>query len=68
MGHAQIAEHIATRYPESTAIQDNDGRTPLHWAALPKDDDDTYNILLENGAPEGKLDNVNIQLDANIDA
>lgn len=38
--------------------QDNDGKTPLHYAAAAKDDGTLYNLLVEYGADESKLDNV----------
>jgi ankyrin repeat protein len=38
--------------------QDNEGKTPLHYAAALKDDDVMYNLLVEHGADESKLDNV----------
>ena len=40
------------------AVQDNDGKTPLHYAAVAKDAGTTYELLIENGADENKLDNV----------
>lgn len=58
LGNKEAVEYILSKYPEGTKIADNDGRTPLHWAALAKDDDEIYNMIIEHGAPEGKLDNV----------
>lgn len=38
--------------------QDNDGKTPLHYAAALKDGGAMYDLLVEYGADESKLDNV----------
>lgn len=48
-----------SEYPPSVNLTDADGRTPLHYAALLKDDGKMTNFLLEHGADESTLDNVN---------
>lgn len=51
-------KYIIERYPQSINDSDNDGRTPLHYAAVVKDDQHTYNTLISLGADEGAVDNV----------
>ena len=58
LGHMEIAREILELYPAAVLAQDNDGKTPLHYAAAVKDDGLMYNLLVEFGADEGKLDNV----------
>lgn len=41
-------------------MQDNDGKTPLHYAAAVKDGGTLYDLLAEHGADESKLDNVSM--------
>lgn len=58
MGYADIAREILDKHPATVAGQDNDGKTPLHYAAALKDDSAMYDFLVEHGADESKLDNV----------
>lgn len=58
MGYADIAREILERNSETVMTQDNEGKTPLHYAAALKDDGAMYDLLVENGADESKLDNV----------
>lgn len=58
MGYTDIAREILERYPATVTAQDNEGKTPLHYAAALKDDGVMYDLLTENGADESKLDNV----------
>lgn len=62
MGHTEIAREILAKYPSTVETQDNDGKTPLHYAAAAKDDGVLYNLLVEHGADESKLDNVSRSL------
>ncbi|KAJ8930274.1 hypothetical protein NQ314_016941 [Rhamnusium bicolor] len=55
-GKEDIAEYIVNEYPNSVNITDNDGRTPLHYAALLKDNGRMTNFLIEHGADESALD------------
>ena len=57
-GYAELTREIVDTYPDAVHIQDNDGRTPLHYAATLRDDEFLYNFLLNNGADETKQDNV----------
>ncbi|CAH2096368.1 unnamed protein product [Euphydryas editha] len=59
LGHGSIMKYIIERYPQGINDSDNDGRTPLHYAAVVKDDQHTYNTLISLGADEGAVDNKN---------
>ncbi|OAD60251.1 hypothetical protein WN48_06100, partial [Eufriesea mexicana] len=56
LGHTEIARVILAKNPSVVEAQDNDGKTPLHYAAGAKDDGTLYNLLTEYGADESKLD------------
>lgn len=58
MGHTEIAREILEKWPFVVEAQDNDGKTPLHYAAAAKDDGTLYNLITEYGADESKLDHV----------
>lgn len=58
LGKDDIAEYIVNEYPNCINAIDNDGRTPLHYAALLKDDGKMTNFLIEHGADESALDSV----------
>lgn len=60
LGHGGILKYIAERYPQGINDVDNDGRTPLHYAAAMRDDQHTYNTLVSLGADESVVDNVSI--------
>lgn len=51
-------KYIADRYPQGINDVDNDGRTPLHYAATVRDEQHTYNTLVGLGADEAVVDNV----------
>ncbi|XP_023177644.1 ankyrin repeat-containing protein YCR051W isoform X3 [Drosophila hydei] len=55
-GHSDIVRYLASRFPETMAITDNDGRTPLHYAATIKDNGHFYNVLSQLGANPKALD------------
>ncbi|KAL2711956.1 Arginine kinase [Vespula squamosa] len=57
LGYLEIAREILERYPSIVTAQDNEGKTPLHYASALKDDGAMYNLLTEYGADESKLDN-----------
>ncbi|KAJ8721979.1 hypothetical protein PYW08_004381 [Mythimna loreyi] len=59
LGHGGILKYIAERYPQGINDVDNDGRTPLHYAAAMRDDQHTYNTLVGLGADESVVDNKN---------
>jgi ankyrin repeat protein len=53
-----MVEHIIQRNPHAVITADNEGRVPLHYAAVVKDGGHIYNLLVEAGADENALDNV----------
>ncbi|XP_076240749.1 uncharacterized protein LOC143183169 [Calliopsis andreniformis] len=57
LGFIEIAREILGRHSSVVEAQDNDGKTPLHYAAAVKDGGELYNLLTEHGADESKLDN-----------
>ncbi|KAK6617920.1 hypothetical protein RUM43_014149 [Polyplax serrata] len=57
LGHLDIVKNIIERSPEIILSVDNEGRTPLHYAAvISKNDKSTYQLLLSNKADEMTLD------------
>lgn len=58
LGYTDVAREILDRCPATVAAQDNEGKSPLHYAAALKDDGVMYDLLTEHGADESKLDNV----------
>ncbi|KAL4707849.1 hypothetical protein ACJJTC_001795, partial [Scirpophaga incertulas] len=59
LGHGGILKYIIDRYPQGINDIDNDGRTPLHYAAAIKDDHHMFNTLVSYGADESVTDNKN---------
>ncbi|XP_063536102.1 uncharacterized protein LOC134745920 isoform X2 [Cydia strobilella] len=59
LGHVSIMKYIADRYPQGINDVDNDGRTPLHYAAIVRDEQHTFNTLVGLGADESVVDNKN---------
>lgn len=60
LGHGGILGYIADRYPQGINDVDNDGRSPLHYAAAVRDDQHMYHTLVSLGADEAAVDNVSI--------
>ncbi|KPJ15258.1 Arginine kinase [Papilio machaon] len=59
LGHNGIVKYIIEKYPQGISDVDNDGRTPLHYAAIIRDEQHTYNTLVGLGADESVVDNKN---------
>ncbi|CAG4971061.1 unnamed protein product [Parnassius apollo] len=59
LGHCGILKYIVEKYPQGINDVDNNGRTPLHYAATVKDEQHTYNTLVGLGADESVVDNRN---------
>ncbi|XP_032590622.1 uncharacterized protein LOC6559725 isoform X2 [Drosophila grimshawi] len=55
-GHSDIVRYLASRFPETMAITDNDGRTALHYAGTIKDNGHFYNVLTQLGADTKAVD------------
>ncbi|XP_033252254.1 uncharacterized protein LOC117191521 [Drosophila miranda] len=51
-----IVRYLASRFPETMIITDNDGRTLLHYAATIKDNGHFYNMLSQLGGNSKALD------------
>ncbi|XP_048478299.1 uncharacterized protein LOC105393377 isoform X1 [Plutella xylostella] len=59
LGHVAILKYLTDRYPQGINDTDDEGRTPLHYAAAVRDDQHTYNTLVGLGADETVVDNKN---------
>ncbi|XP_044733018.1 uncharacterized protein LOC123295663 isoform X2 [Chrysoperla carnea] len=57
LGRMEMVQYILDKCPSTLTICDNEGRTPLHYAATLKDQNEMYDYLIEQGADEAKLDN-----------
>ncbi|GBP33847.1 Arginine kinase [Eumeta japonica] len=57
LGHGGILKYLTDRYPQGINDVDNDGRTPLHYAATVKDEKHIYDTLVSLGADESIVDN-----------
>lgn len=51
--------YLAGRFPETTSVADQDGRTALHYAATLRDNSHFYNLLVHLGANPKTKDKVN---------
>lgn len=61
MGHLEIVEYILLKWPAAATIEDNTGKTPLHWAAA-KNNPRAFNLLVQAGADEIAEDHVLMRL------
>lgn len=59
-GNTSIVRYLAGRFPETVQQVDDQGRTPLHYAATLADNGHYFNLLLHLGANAGHKDNVSI--------
>ncbi|XP_055589615.1 uncharacterized protein LOC129741846 isoform X2 [Uranotaenia lowii] len=58
-GQSGIVRYLAGRFPETMTATDDNGRTPLHYAATLKDNGHFYNLLTHLGANSKAEDNLN---------
>lgn len=58
LGFMDMAEEILSIIPTLVDSEDNEGKTPLHYSAVLKDQGDMYNMLVEHGADEKRIDYV----------
>lgn len=58
LGHLEILEYILLKSPGAATIEDNTGKTPLHWAAGGKNNFRAFNLLVQAGADEIAVDHV----------
>ncbi|XP_074113687.1 uncharacterized protein LOC141536828 isoform X2 [Cotesia typhae] len=56
LGYIDIATEIVEKYSQAVLAVDNEGKTPLHYAAALRDSGSMYDLLVEYGADESKLD------------
>lgn len=56
--NTSIVRYLAGRFPETAQVMDDNGRTPLHYAAVLKDNGHYYNLLIHLGADTRVEDNV----------
>ncbi|XP_044592155.1 uncharacterized protein LOC123270250 isoform X1 [Cotesia glomerata] len=56
LGYIDIATKIVEKYSQAALAVDNEGKTPLHYAAALKDGGSMYDLLVEYGVDESKLD------------
>lgn len=57
-GNTSIVRYLAGRFPETVSVIDDNGRTPLHYAATVADNGHYYNLLIHLGADIRTQDNV----------
>ncbi|XP_058794332.1 uncharacterized protein LOC131666023 isoform X2 [Phymastichus coffea] len=57
LGYVELAKEILDKYPAIVSAQDGDGRIPLHYAAVCRDGGVMFDLLVEYGSDESKLDN-----------
>lgn len=62
---AGILRYLAGRFPETTTVVDENGRTALHYAAVLKDNGHFFNLLVNFGANPKAKDKV-VQVHATI--
>ena len=57
-GNTSVVRYLAGRFPESLAVADTNGRTPLHYSSVIADNGHYYNLLAHLGANVRTTDNV----------
>lgn len=57
LGHLECLEYILLKYPAAAKIEDNTGKTPLHWSGA-KNNFRAFNLLVQAGADEIATDHV----------
>ncbi|XP_076360793.1 uncharacterized protein LOC143252483 isoform X2 [Tachypleus tridentatus] len=55
-GHSDVMAYIISQFPETMDGPDNEGRTPLHYAAVVPDGGKYFSILIHAGADNGVKD------------
>lgn len=53
-----ILRYLAGRFPETTTVNDENGRSALHYAATLKDNGHFFNLLVNFGANPKAVDKV----------
>lgn len=57
-GNTSVVRYLAGRFPETLLTLDENGRNPLHYAALINDNGHYYNLLIHLGANNKQVDKV----------
>lgn len=57
-GNTSIVRYLAGRFPETAEVTDDNGRIPLHYAAVIADNGHYYNLLVHLGGETRVLDKV----------
>lgn len=58
LGHTKIVEYLIETWPNLMHETDSNGKTALHYAAAAKNNDRTFNLLVQAGSDELALDGV----------
>lgn len=61
-GNTNVVRYLAGRFPETVHTRDDNGRTPLHYAATLGDNGHYFNLLMHLGADSLAKDNVSCGL------
>lgn len=59
LGHTKIVEYLIESWPSLMHETDNNGKTALHYAAAAKNNERTFNLLVQAGSDELAMDVVN---------
>lgn len=66
-GRTSVVRYLAGRFPETIQTTDDNGRTPLHYAATLPDNGHYYNLLVHLGADASAKDNVSCHRKMHLD-
>ncbi|XP_059612657.1 uncharacterized protein LOC132259125 [Phlebotomus argentipes] len=56
LAHTRVVEYLLSVWPEAATDVDDSGKLPLHWAAAAKNNERTFNLLVQAGADETATD------------
>jgi hypothetical protein len=59
LGHTKIVEYLIESWPSLMHETDSNGKTALHYAAATKNNERTYNVMIQAGSDELAMDGVN---------
>ncbi|XP_055689639.1 uncharacterized protein LOC129793555 [Lutzomyia longipalpis] len=57
LAHVKCVEYLLSIWPEAAMDVDDTGKLPLHWAAAAKNNERSFNLLVQAGADETATDN-----------
>lgn len=58
LGHTKIVEYLLAMHPDAAREVDNSGKSALHYAAIAKNNDRVFNLLVQAGVDEFATDGV----------